>query len=420
MDHENFDLFSENNIDEDKQDKAEDAIKEKQKNSDFGIREFPVDVIVDKYITKIPEINDLTELFMPDYQREYKWSLKQQSEFIESVMIDLPIPYIYVADVQTGENEGRMEIIDGSQRIRTLSRFLNNLFSLEELTLVPELNGFRFKDFKGARQLRFKRKTIRFIELLDVDEEARRQIFYRLNSGGTKLEEMEIRYGTNDGEFLEFIKELSRNELFRTLCPISESRINNREYEEMILRFFAYRFDMKSYSKQVSSFLTDFMDKMNGTYIKKANEKNKDDLIFDKDLFLQTFIKMLEFVRDNYGPLYFRKTMNNTSVPRIRFEAISVGTSLAIDSEEEIDTKNAIKWLMSEDFSLLTDSDASNSVPKLKDRTFYVKNKLTNMPWQPTSTSFKKILEGQSKLPFLEQDDDSSEFGEEVVQNGLF
>lgn len=420
MDHENFDLFSENNIDEDRQNKAEDAIKEKQKNSDFGIREFPVDVIVDKYITKIPEINNLTELFMPDYQREYKWSLKQQSEFIESVMIDLPIPYIYVADVQTGENEGRMEIIDGSQRIRTLSRFLNNLFSLEELTLVPELNGFRFKDFKGARQLRFKRKTIRFIELLDVDEEARRQIFYRLNSGGTKLEEMEIRYGTNDGEFLEFIKELSRNELFRALCPISESRINNREYEEMILRFFAYRFDMKSYSKQVSSFLTDFMDKMNGTYIKKTNEKNKDDLTFDKELFLQTFIKMLEFVRDNYGPLYFRKTMNNTSVPRIRFEAISVGTSLAIDSEEEIDTENAIKWLVSEDFSLLTDSDASNSVPKLKDRTFYVKNKLTNMPWQPTSASFKKILEGQSKLPFLEQDDDSSEFGEEVGQNGLF
>lgn len=420
MEHENFDLFSEHNIDEDRRNIAENAIKEKQKNSDFGIREFPVDVIVSKYIKKLTEINGLTELFMPDYQREYKWSLKQQSEFIESVMIDLPIPYIYVADVQEGENEGRMEIIDGSQRIRTLSRFLNNLFSLQELTLVPELNGFRFKDFKGARQLRFNRKTIRFIELLDVDEEARRQIFYRLNSGGTKLEEMEIRYGTNDGKFLDFIKKLSQNELFRTLCPVSESRINNREYEEMILRFFAYRFDMESYSKQVNTFLTDFMDKMNGTYIRKTNDKNEDTVVFDEELFLKTFIKMLEFVRDYYGPLYFRKTINNTSVPRIRFEAISVGTSLAIDSTEKIHPENAMKWLTSEIFALLTDSDASNSVPKLRDRTFYVRNKLMNKPWQPTSSSFKKILEGQSKLPFLEQDEDSSEFGEEAFQHGLF
>lgn len=414
---ESIDMFNETLVTEHQRNQAEIAIKEKQKNSDFDIREFPVDVIVEKYTKNIPLIGNVPELYMPDYQREYKWSIKQQSEFIESVMIDLPIPYVYVADVSEGENEGRLEIIDGSQRIRTISRFLNNLFSLEQLTLLPELNGFKFKDLTGPRQLRFQRKTIRFIELLDVDEEARRQIFYRLNSGGTKLKDMEVRYGTNDGEFLEFIKELSNSPKFRTLCPISKSRINNREYAEMILRFFAYRFDMDSYIKKVNSFLTDFMDKMNGKYKYQDEEKI---LKFDKVLFEKTFTNMLDFVENHYGPLFFRKTTNNTSVPRIRFEALAVGTSFAIDSGEPLDLKNIPSWLESSVFSTLTDSDASNSIPKLKDRTFFVTNHLLNKAWEPTSTSFQKILDGKSPIPFLEQDADDAEAGIDGDQYVLF
>ncbi|WP_081039191.1 DUF262 domain-containing protein [Acinetobacter pittii] len=411
------DLFESDIITEEQKTKAELAIKEKQKNSDFDIREFPVDVIVEKYTKPIPLIGNVPELYMPDYQREYKWSIKQQSEFIESVMIDLPIPYVYVADVSEGENEGRLEIIDGSQRIRTISRFLNNLFALEQLTLIPELNGFKFKDLTGPRQLRFQRKTIRFIELLDVDEEARRQIFYRLNSGGTKLKDMEVRYGTNDGEFLDFIKALAQDPKFKELCPISKSRINNREYEEMILRFFAYRFDMDSYVKKVSSFLTDFMDKMNGKYKYQNNEKV---IEFDKQLFQNTFDEMLNFVELNYQPLYFKKTINNTSVPRIRFEALSVGTSLALETGRNIYTSNITSWLESRTFATLTDSDASNSIPKLRDRTFFVTNNLLGDPWEPTSTSFQKILEGKSPIPFLEQDDDDAEAGIDGDQYVLF
>lgn len=411
------DLFETDMITEEQKTKAELAIKEKQKNSDFDIREFPVDVIVEKYTKKIPLIGNVPELYMPDYQREYKWSIKQQSEFIESVMIDLPIPYVYVADVSEGENEGRLEIIDGSQRIRTISRFLNNLFALEQLTLIPELNGFKFEDLTGPRQLRFQRKTIRFIELLDVDEEARRQIFYRLNSGGTKLKDMEVRYGTNDGEFLDFIKTLAQTQKFRELCPISKSRIKNREYEEMILRFFAYRFDMDSYVKKVSSFLTDFMDKMNGKYKYQDNEKT---INFDKQLFQKTFDEMLNFVESHYQPLYFKKTINNTSVPRIRFEALSVGTSLALATGRQINTSKIKSWLESDTFSTLTDSDASNSIPKLRDRTYFVTNNLLGDSWEPTSTSFQKILEGKSPVPFLEQDDDEAEAGIDGDQYVLF
>lgn len=396
---------------------VEIAIKNKQKGSEFDIREFPTELIVDKYTKFIPEIGNKTELFMPDYQREYKWSLKQQSEFIESVLTNLPIPYIYVADVLEGDNEGRIEIIDGSQRIRTISRFLNNLLRLEGLTLVPELNGFKFKDLTGPRQLRFKRKTIRFIELLDVDEEARRQIFYRLNSGGVVLNPMEMRFGTNDGEFLTLLKKLAENEKFQRLCPITQGRKNNREAEEMLLRFFAYRFDMNSYVKGVSSFLNNFMAKMNNSYIYKEHELQ---LSFNADVFQKTFADMLDFVDKNFAPLYFKKHIKNTSVPRIRFEALSVGVSLAQDSQKPLITNTIPEWLNSEVFSVLTDSDASNSIPKLKDRTFYVKDNLLGDHWEPTSTAFIKALSGQSPVPFLEQGPDEEEIGSNGDQYALF
>ncbi len=396
---------------------AEQAIKLKQKSSDFDIREFPTELIVDKYTRPIPEIDNKTELFMPEYQREFKWSIKQQSEFIESVITDLPIPYIYVADVSDGDNEGRIEIIDGSQRIRTIARFLNNMFELESLTLVPELNGFKFKDLKGSRQLRLKRKTIRFIELIGVDEEARRQIFYRLNSGGVTLNPMEIRFGTNDGEFLLFLQELAKDEKFKRLCPISQGRIKNREYEEMLLRFFAYRFDMESYVKEVRSFLTNFMAKMNGKYIYKEGESK---IIFDQVHFRNVFEEMLNFVDNNFEPLYFKKSIKNISVPRIRFEALSVGVSLALSSGQPIFKENIPEWLNSDIFSTLTDSDASNSIPKLKDRTFYVVNNLLNLPWQPSSTAFIKSLAGKSVIPFLEQGPDEEEVGIRGDQYDLF
>src|SRR5699024_1933587 len=139
------------------------------------------------------------------------------------------------------------------------------------------------------------------------------------------------------------------------LCPISQSRIKNREYEEMLLRFFAYRFDMDSYKKEVHLFLTDFMAKMNGEYKYKNDETH---ISFDKVLFTQTFDDMLKFIKNNFGPLYFKRTETQKSVPRIRFEALAVGVSLALETTKTLDTTNISNWLESNDFTILTASDA--------------------------------------------------------------
>lgn len=100
---------------------AEAEIKEKQKPVDYNTKEYPIDILIKMYSEGLDD--DTNELFIPDYQREMRWSEDMQSKLIESVLLGLPIPYIFVADVT---DESRLEIIDGTQRIRTLARFLNN------------------------------------------------------------------------------------------------------------------------------------------------------------------------------------------------------------------------------------------------------------------------------------------------------
>ncbi|MFC4640030.1 DUF262 domain-containing protein [Deinococcus hohokamensis] len=343
------------------QEAAEVQIVSQQKEFDFDIREFPVEVIYGKFTTGLDE--DRAELFVPDYQRELVWTDYQQSRFIESVLLNLPIPYIFVADVASGENAGRLEIVDGSQRIRTIVRFLNDELTLEGLKRLDGLNGFTFSLLTGPRQMRLKRKTLRMIEMMGhSDEDARREMFDRLNTGGTRLEEMETRLGTQDGPFIDVIRKIAANPEFRRLCPISSAREKRREYEELVLRFFAYDDNYLNFSHSVENFLTDYL-----------KEKNRES--FSETDYIERFDKMLLFV-GQYFPDGFKKNSTNMSVPRIRFEAISVGASQALKEHPDLTPPPVETWINSSDFKNHTRSDASNSRPKVKTRIEYVRDRL--------------------------------------------
>lgn len=95
-------------------DNAELQILKKIKSYDYDTVEYPIEVIVQKYHDGLKDDNG--DIYIPDYQREYVWAEKRKSKFIESVILGIPIPYIFFADV-----DGRYEIVDGSQRVRTLT-----------------------------------------------------------------------------------------------------------------------------------------------------------------------------------------------------------------------------------------------------------------------------------------------------------
>lgn len=359
-------LFSKINGDE-----AEAEIKKNQKQFDFDIREYPIEVISEKFN---PSQQD-PEIFIPDYQREFVWAEKQKSLFIESLLIGLPIPYLFVADIDEDEDpytEGNVEVIDGAQRIQTIYAYLNDKLTLTGMERLKILEGSIFSDLPPVRQKRFKRSTVRMIELQNVDEDARRLMFDRLNSGGTKLTDMEKWIGTKDSDFIYFIRLLALNERFLTMTPMPESKVKRRERTEYVLRFFAYRDRYLDFGKRkdgttdnsVLGFLDDYIDDMDQIF--DDNKKNE----LEKE-----FLDMLEFVQ-KYFPNGFRKSATSKSVSRIRFEAMSVGSSLALAEDSSISPNDNYWAYEDSDFLAMIRSDASNSRPKIKKRIEFVKNKL--------------------------------------------
>jgi Protein of unknown function DUF262 len=343
-----------------RREEAEAEIRDKQKPIDYDTKEYPVEILVQKYTDGLAD--DTNELFIPDYQREMAWDDARQSKFIESVLLGLPIPYVFVADIPDEDNEARLEIIDGTQRIRTLARFLSNELKLEDLEKLKKLNDFRFSDLPLPRQRRFKRTTLRMIQLTEkATEDIRRDMFERINTGSVVLNEMEKRRGIQRGPFLEFIDQLSENPKFRSLCPFSDALVDRREPQEFVLRFFAYLNNYKNFKRQVNEFLNE--------YLENNNSGN-----FNHEVMQTEFESMLDFI-EKYFPNGFRKAKNHTTTPRIRFEAIAVGTALALRERSDLEP-SSMTWLDSPEFKEHTTSDASNSKPKVKNRIEYVRDNL--------------------------------------------
>ena len=348
-------------VEEDKK-LAEAQIVQHHRTVDYDTREYPVEVIVAKYLDGIED--DKNEIFVPDYQRDHTWELKRQSRFIESVLIGLPIPYLFVADI--AEREGRLEIVDGSQRIRTLADFLTNELVLEQLDKLTHLNGFRFKDLPQSRQRRFKRHTLRLIELTEkANEEIRRDLFERINTGSQELNEMEKRWGTKHGNFLRFVRGCSENKLFHTLAPLSDAAVKRRERQEFVLRFFAYLDRYDKFVRKVNDFLNEYLDDM--------------EQKFDKDVERELKVaweSMLSFIEKNSASGFAKKS-GHLSTPRVRFETLSVGTALALAIKPDLQI-SGMDWINDEadDFHKMASSGSSNSKPKIKKRLESVRDRL--------------------------------------------
>lgn len=342
-----------------KQAEAESQIVDHHNVIDYDTREYPVEVLVQKYLNRLKE--DDNDLFVPDYQRELTWPDDHQSRFIESVLMGLPIPYLFVADVQG--KEGRIEIVDGSQRIRTLARFMSNELKLSGLKKLDKLNNFRYKDLPPIRQRRFGRHTLRMIELREnANEDVRRDIFNRINTGSQKLSDMEVRWGASDGPFLEFIRSCSEQLIQSNLAPLSEKAIRRREAQEFVLRFFTYLRDYTNFNRSVVEFLNNYLKDM-----EVFNDQDRANA-------QEEWERMLEFVKKNFKN-GFSKGKGHIRTPRIRFEALSVGSALALRSNPNL-APTSVSWLESDDFKSHMRSDASNSRPKVVSRIEYVRDHL--------------------------------------------
>ncbi|HDS8886654.1 TPA: DUF262 domain-containing protein [Enterobacter hormaechei] len=345
---------------------AEEQVRAEQKDVDFETKEFTVELLVNKYHSGLED--DTNELFVPDYQRDFVWSEKRQSRLIESLILGFPIPYIFTADVlsEDPELDGRIEIVDGSQRVRTIHAFIHNKLTLQDLKSLSALNGFNFQDLPLSRQRRFMRIPVRVIELSSkCNEETRRDLFERINSGSDVLKDMEVRKGSELGSttlYREVIKPCSAIPQFKELAPLSEAKEKRDERLEFTLRFFAYLDNYQNFDHSVRDFLNEYMT-ANGDIDPAKQESMKAE-----------FGSVLNFV-EKYFPAGFRKTVAAKSTPRVRFESLAVGTALALRLDSQLAPKN-LDWISSDEFKGLTTSDGANSRVKVIERIEYVRDRL--------------------------------------------
>ncbi len=213
----------------------------------------------------------------PDFQRNVVWEKKQKSQFIESVILNFPLPPWYVNQTV----DGKYIIVDGLQRTTALHEFVNDKFILTGLEALTQLNGYNFSELKelpGDYQTRIEDKKLNiFIIRPSVPFKVVYDIFNRINTKGTTLQRQEIRNCIFSGKSTKLLKELSEQRYFKEAIDngISPKRMKDRE---VILRYLAFRiFDYeKDYQGDLSDFVENAMRKINLMSDDNIGELKKD------------------------------------------------------------------------------------------------------------------------------------------------
>ena len=226
----------------------------------------------------------------PEYQRRKRWDNGKKSRLIESFIMNVPLPPIFLYEYEYS----KFEVMDGLQRLTTIYDFYSGDFALEDMGYWKELEGKRYQDLPADIQKGIDRRYISSIVLLEETaktpeeaEELKQIVFERLNSGGEKLTSQETRNALYNGNFNKLCIKLSENKKFRAMwnIPLNEEKLITSEMDrrmgdvELVLRFFAYRF-IDSLTGTVEIFLDD--------YLKSANNFPEETLVELEKLFTDT------------------------------------------------------------------------------------------------------------------------------------
>lgn len=303
----------------------------------YGV-DFPVDSIVRRI--------ESGEVYVPDFQRRYIWKNTEASRFIESLLLGLPVPGVFLAK----DFDGRHMIIDGQQRLLSVYKYVSGEFGLSGIGAI--FNGMNFSDLPEEYKYRLMDSIIHATIIRQDNQNYENSsifhIFERLNTGGKQLDPQEIRNCMYPGNFQHLLSDINDNALWRSIYGSQSLRYKD---QELILRFFALYFDSENYSPPMKSFLNRFMG-MN-------RRLDNIDGLLAKELFIQT----LEVLKTAIGDKLFRPSKNfNAAI----FDAITFGLAKRLENGPVISIQKVgviyEQLLKDEEFrSVYTSSTASSS-----------------------------------------------------------
>lgn len=297
----------------------------------------------------------------PEYQRRHRWTTEQQSRLIESLIMNVPIPPVFLYEY----DYSRYEVMDGLQRLTAIRAFYRNEFQLIGLTQWPELNGRMYSDLpdkvKEGIDRRYLSSVILLKETAKNEEDALRlkqMVFERLNSGGARLEPQETRNAIYDGPLNRLCIQLSKTASLCRLWGIplaDEAEISGgspsvdrlacedfrrMEDVELVLRFFAYRQKQMLHKSTVP--LSAYLD----SYLRYGNSFDQSTLQSLEQLFTDT----IQLIEDAFGDRAFwllrqRRSGNWSWLERPTttvYDALMAVVSRHLDKAELIRSKAAI------------------------------------------------------------------------------
>ena len=266
----------------------------------YDIATYPSDLT----LKVVQDMWNAGEIVVPDFQRNYVWSIKQASLLIESFLMGLPVPqvFFYVDD------DNLNQVIDGQQRIISIIYFLEGYFGTESsqgkkqvfrLQGLSEDNPFakkRYEDLSDVHQRKLKSSVLRAINIRQLkpahETTSVYHIFERLNTGGTPLKPQEIRNCVFRGELVRILRALNGNENWRAIIGKSVPDRHQKDVE-LILRIFALSYSFTEYGKPMKEFLNRIMQ--------REKEGNSPDV----RSFQSSFLRASETIASILGPMPF-------------------------------------------------------------------------------------------------------------------
>ena len=281
----------------------------------------------------------------PDYQRLFRWEEEKQSRFIESLILEMPVPPIFVIEIK----DGVYELIDGLQRVSSYLHFRGEVLgeaTTEPLILcgcdiVPALNGLSFHMLPKPLQIKIKRSFVR-MEVIKKESEPslKYHMFKRLNTGGELLSAQEIRNCTVrllDSKALDFIDECSKNSDFRAvISKIGTDGFNMKYDQELVLRFFAIKNDLQSYKYPVTEYFTRYLEKITTGEIEF-------DYSREKRIFEKTFYIINQALDSSAFSSRTRTNNEKNDFILYYYDGISIAVGSMIDSFNEFDRFQELK-----------------------------------------------------------------------------
>ena len=203
----------------------------------------------------------------PEYQRKFRWDEARESRLVESVLLGLPVPTIFMAT----NKDGTWELVDGLQRISSLVHFAGSESSLQKsigkssslrlsgLEKLSSFNGKTLNELPEPIQLHLMKRALRVTSLSDKsDADVRFDTFERLNTGGIALSSQEIRACVYQGALSDFLSEAAQDKGILSLIKLQKGHQDDGTMEEFVLKLFAYSNNRDEFDGQVTVFLNSF------------------------------------------------------------------------------------------------------------------------------------------------------------------